>query len=161
MAPQTVSATGGSLKVLTNNPSQPRGYSTWKQLNPVSWFGNADEPIAPDGYRAGQCCRNFMWHLRNPCHNLTFYVVGIADKPFTRVGRFPENVGNPNGGWNWAVCRYKCLRLPFVAYDRSRFHFYCGWRERGNLGFKFNFAKEENAPSQKPGACAPLAESYR
>ena len=33
--------------------------------------------------------RKFLWHCRNPFHNLFFYVIGIADKEFEIVGRFP------------------------------------------------------------------------
>jgi hypothetical protein len=109
-------------------------------MNPVWWLGNADSPTPPDWYRPGKRSRNFTWHVRNPFHNFTFYVIGIADKPFTRVGRFPGEVSNPNGGWNWAVCRYKWRRLPFIGYNRGRFKFYCGWRGSGNFGMKFNFS---------------------
>jgi len=119
-------------------------------MNPVWWFGNADEPVAPDWYRSGKRGRNFMWHLRNPCHNFDFYVIGVADKPFRRGGRYPEAVSNPHGGWNWAVCRYKWLRFPFIAYDRRRFHFYCGWRERGNFGIKLNFSRGKESSPRKP-----------
>src|SRR5438445_299459 len=45
-------------------PRQP--FSTWQKMNPVWWFGNAEEPEAPGWYRPGQCCRDFLWHLRNP-----------------------------------------------------------------------------------------------
>ena len=76
------------------------------------------------------------WCGRNPLHNFTFYVVGIADKDFKRAGKHPESVFNPHDGWNATVCKYRCLRLPFVSYKRGKFKFYCGWRERGNLGFK-------------------------
>ena len=92
-----------------------------------------------------------MWHLRNPCHNFDFYAIGIVDKPFTRVGRFPAHISNPNNGWNWAVCRYRRLRLPFIDYKRNRFEFYFGWRANGAFGLKFNFAKpKEPSPKQPP-----------
>ena len=74
--------------------------------------------------------------------------MGIADKRFTRKGRFPAEISNPNGGWNWAVCHYKVLRLPFVDYRRGGFEFYWGWRERGNLGLKLNFAAEKKSSAQ-------------
>ena len=74
--------------------------------------------------------------------------MGIEDKPHTRVGRYPAKVANPNGGWNWAVCQYKRLRLPFVDYKRGRFEFYFGWRNGGNFGMKLNFrqGKAKKAP---------------
>ena len=65
--------------------------------------------------------------------------MGIADKEFIRGGRHPKEVFNPNGGWNWAACRYKCVWLPFISYQRGRFKFYIGWRERGNFGIKLTF----------------------
>ncbi len=83
-----------------------------------------------------------MWYMRNPFHNFDHYVIGIADRPFTRVGRFPDQVANPNGGWNWAVCRYRNLRLPFVDCHRGGFEFYFGWRNGGNFGVKLNFAQK-------------------
>ena len=76
------------------------------------------------------------WRWRNPLHNFTFYVVGIADKDFKRAGKHPAAVFNRNDGWNTAVCKYRWLRLPFVSYKKGKFKFYCGWRERGNFGFK-------------------------
>ena len=134
----------------THYPHQSQHFRTVQKLNPVWWLGNADDPLAPDWYRPGKRCRNLMWHLRNPCHNFDFYVVGIVDKPFSRVGRFPDHVSNPNRGWNWAVCRYKCLRLPFIDYKRTRFEFYCGWRANGAFGVKLNFAKQEELPPKQP-----------
>jgi hypothetical protein len=118
-------------------------------MNPVWWFGNADDPVPPPDYRKGKCCRKFMWYMRNPFHNFNHYIIGIGDKPFTRVGRFPDKVANPNGGWNWAVCKYKYLRLPFVDYQRGRFEFYCGWRNGGNFGMKLNFAQKRAATPMK------------
>lgn len=90
-----------------------------------------------------------MWYVRNPYHNFDHYVIGIGDKSFTRVGRFPAQVANPNGGWNWAVCRYRNLRLPFVDYQRGGFEFYLGWRNGGNFGIKLNFAQKRLAAPRK------------
>jgi len=127
--------------VVAHIPKQPHGFSTCQKLNLIWWFRNADEPVAPDWYRPGQWGRNFRYHLRNPCHNFHFYIIGIADKSFMRAGRFPAEVGNPNGGWNWAVCQYKRLRLPFIDFKRGRFEFYSGWRESGAFGLKLNYAQ--------------------
>jgi hypothetical protein len=109
---------------------------TCQKFNPVWWFGNIHDPEPPEWYRPGDKHRTRKWRWRNPGHNFTFYVIGIADKDFRRVGRYPDAVFNPNEGWNWAVCKYRCLRLPFLSFKKGRFHFYCGWRERGNFGFK-------------------------
>ena len=137
-----------STRVVTNTPAQLHRFTLCQKMNPVWWLGNADRPAAPDNYRPGERGRDFRWHLRNPCHNFTFYVMGIADEPFTRTGRFPERNFNPGGGWNWAVCRYGWVRLPFVSYQRGRFKFYCGWRSGGNFGMEFKPA--EKPPPPKP-----------
>lgn len=105
-----------------------------QKLNPAWWFGNIDDPVPPDGYRPGDPHRVRRWYCRNSLHNFTFYVFGIADKNFERVGYLEEG-----DGWRWAVCKYKWLRLPFLAYNRRGFHFYIGWRDRGNFGVKLNF----------------------
>jgi hypothetical protein len=124
-------------------------FSPCLKRNPIWWFKNADDPVPPPWYRKGKCCRKFMWYMRNPFHNFDHYVIGIGDKPFRRVGRFPDKNAKPNGGWNWAVCKYKCLRLPFVDYQRGRFEFYLGWRNGGNLGMKLNFAQKRGATAKK------------
>ncbi|MEO5802684.1 MAG: hypothetical protein ABIR24_04075 [Verrucomicrobiota bacterium] len=115
--------------------------TTGQKFNPVFWFGNIDDPVPPEWYRPNKRMRNVLWNFRNPFHNLFFYVIGIADKEFEIVGRFPGKISNPNGGWNWTVCKYKWLRLPFVSYKRGDFNFYLGWRNRGNFGMKLNFSK--------------------
>lgn len=110
-----------------------------EKWNPSFWWGNADDPVPPDWYRPDDPERAQKWYFRNPLHNFDFYVIGIADKPFIRTGRFPSTVFNPNGGWNWAVCSYRWIRLPFVSYWHGDFKFYLGWRERGNFGLKLTF----------------------
>jgi hypothetical protein len=112
--------------------------------NPHFWLGNADEPVPPADYRPDDKRRTQKWYFRNPTHNFNYYVIGIADKTFRRSGRCPHEVFNPHEGWNWAVCKYKFLRLPFASYQRGRFRFYLGWRERGNFGaeIKFRAARE-------------------
>lgn len=116
--------------------AKPKRRRKW---NPIWWIGNADDPEPPDWYRPGRQCRRTRWHLRNPFHNFTFYVIGIADKDFERTGTHPEHVFNPDGGWTRAVAKYKCWRLPFVSCIRGDFKFYIGWRERGNFGLKLTF----------------------
>ena len=119
----------------TNPPAAPGKFQKW---NPVWWFGNVDDPVPTPDYRPNDPHRQGKWYCRNSLHNFTFYVVGIADKPFVRTGRSPAKVFHPDGGWNWAVCRHRWWRLPFVSYQRGRFKFYLGWRERGNFGAKLN-----------------------
>jgi len=111
------------------------------KFNPVWWFKNSDQPEPPESYKPNDKRRALKWALRNPLHNFTFYVIGVADRAVVRSGLYPEDNFDPNGGWNVASTRYKWLRLPFVSWCRGPkgFHFYCGWRSSGNFGFKFNF----------------------
>jgi hypothetical protein len=97
-----------------------------------------DDPVPPDWYRPDDRRRRGKWYCRNSLHNFTFYVIGVADKKFDRVGRHSLEVFNPNDGWNWAACKYKWLRLPFISYKKRDFRFYMGWRERGNFGAKLS-----------------------
>jgi hypothetical protein len=127
-------STNGSCVVVSHLPKEPKPFVSQQKLNPLWWFGNSDEPTPPDWYRPAKSCRNVYWHLRNPCHNFNCYVIGISDKAFTRVGKFPNNTFAPDGGWNSAVCRYKHLRLPFISYSRGRFQCYFGWRTMGDFG---------------------------
>lgn len=121
----------------------------YNKINPVWWFGNADEPHAPAWYRPDRCCRDFLWHLRNPFSNFSNYVIGVADKQTVRYGFYPDENGNPNGGWNFAVTRRRIVYLPFVDYKHDRFEFYFGWRERGNFGAKLNFRQNLPAASRE------------
>ena len=131
-----------------------RRFQKW---NPIWWFGNVDDPEPPDWYRPGSANRRWLWQLRNPLHNFTFYVFGIADKPFTRTGKFPDAVFAPDGGWNWAVTKHKWVRLPFISFNGERWRFYLGWRERGNFGGKVNFGKLP-APDPKPQTPDPTTK---
>jgi hypothetical protein len=123
-------------EVTVTNRLSIHGARKW---NPKFWFGNLDEPQPPADYRPNDKHRVRSWYVRNPTHNLTFYVIGITDKTFRRSGRYPDQVFNPRQGWNWAVCKYKWVRLPFISYQKKSFSFYLGWRERGNFGGKLTF----------------------
>jgi hypothetical protein len=118
------------------------------KINPVWWFKNADEPVPPDWFAPGEKRRSFKWFVRNPFHNFTHYVIGIADKTYVRSGRYPEKVGNPNNGWNFAVAKYGLLRLPFISYRQEKFEFYFGWEVMGNFGIKFNINPHRVHPLQ-------------
>jgi hypothetical protein len=113
------------------------------KFNPIWWFGNTDEPNPPGWYLPGHEFREFKWRLRNPFHNFGNYIIGFVDKETARSGRYPDLIGNPNGGWNFTIIKCKRLRLIFVDYKYGRFEFYFGWRERGNFGIKLNFRKKK------------------
>jgi len=110
----------------------------YQKLNPIWWFKNSDDPIPPKWYRPDDKHRKLKWSFRNPLHNFHFYVVGVADKKFSRSGKFPALNSDPRGGWDFEVSRYKFICLPFVSYHRPKFDFYFGWRNRGNFGIKIN-----------------------
>jgi hypothetical protein len=106
----------------------------YDKLNPVWWFRNLAEPVAPSWYRPDDPHRNLKYHLRNPGANFCRYVIGISDKKFVRSGRHPQVLANPNGGLNFAVSRRGLLVLPFVDYRFKKFEVYLGWREHGSFG---------------------------
>lgn len=112
----------------------------YDKLNPVWWFGNIDDPTPPEWYRPHSKHRTFLWRFRNPFHNFDHYVIGVADKSFKRSGRWPKRNSNPNGGWDFELARRRLVLLPFFSYQRGRFNFYFGWRERGDFGLKLNFS---------------------
>lgn len=143
------SQTASTLTTTRSADLQPPD-SAFPKWNPIWWFGNVDDPEPPAWYRPGSPSRRCLWQLRNPLHNFSFYVIGIADKPFTRAGRFPKAVFAPDNGWNWAVASHECVRLPFISFNDEWGRFYFGWRERGNLGFKVNFGRLKPPVVQPP-----------
>jgi len=145
-----VTSSAGRVTVVRHFPKAIKPFSLSKKINPVWWVANADDPLPPENYRKGRRGRKLFWSLRNPFHNFTFYVIGVADRPVSRAGNYPTKTTNPNGGWNWAVCRYKCVGLPFVDYRRGRFEGYFGWRTGGNFGMKLNFAQGKSAKPKTP-----------
>jgi hypothetical protein len=133
-----------SVKV-TPTPGLPKIHF-YDKLNPVWWFKNRDDPVPPAWYRPNSKWRKTTWAFRNPFHNFSHYVIGIADKKFTRSGRYPEKISHPHGGWNYSVAKYKWLRLPCISYHRGKVDFYVGWRDRGNFGMKMNFNGRRTHP---------------
>jgi len=125
-----------------------RKFQKW---NPAWWLANADDPVPPDWYRPGAANRRFLWHLRNPLHNFTFYVIGIADRECPRTGLHPDDVMAPRGGWNFSMswcCGW--IPLPFASYNGKHCQTYLGWRPRGNFGAKFNIGPRPEIPPAPP-----------
>lgn len=134
----------------------------YKKINPVWWFMNADDPIVPDNEFVDQpqWLRKLKWAFRNPLHNFTFYVIGVADEEVVCYTTYPGKVFGPVGTWNigYVLCVRTGKRYNFRSYigdiDSSGNYFpnfikwiikkmygnnvkyYIGWRERGNWGFK-------------------------
>src|SRR5437764_1442673 len=46
-------------------PREHQHFTFWQKINPVWWFGNADDPVPPRKYRPGKRTRKFTWYLRN------------------------------------------------------------------------------------------------
>ncbi len=111
------------------------------KLNPQFWLENLDDPMPPVDYLVDDPKRVEKWYWRNPFHNFTFYVIGIADQSFERQGLCPSDVFNPGGGFNWAVCKKDWLRLPFISFENDALSTYFGWRNGGNFGIKINLHK--------------------
>ncbi|HXS68907.1 MAG TPA: hypothetical protein VN761_08690 [Candidatus Polarisedimenticolia bacterium] len=125
----------------------------YNKLNPVWWFKNADDPKPPEWYKPDDRHRKLKWSFRNPMHNFNFYVIGVANKKFSRSGKFPERNANPRGGWDFEAARWKFIWLPYVSYHRSKFDFYFGWRNRGNFGIKVNVNPRQNP--KEPNSTPP------
>ena len=139
-----------SLKVVPK-PGLPEIHF-YNKLNPVWWLENSDEPVPPAWYLPADPHRITKWYFRNPFHNFTFYVIGIADKKSVRSGRYPDVIANPNSGWNFAVSRRKIIFLPFTCYQHGKFEFYFGWHPRGNFGIKLNYSSSNLSQKKKPPA---------
>lgn len=108
------------------------------------------------------------WAVRNPFHNLFFYVIGQAYRDpagFVILSLSEEGVDfldyRPKGGEVFAGSGgssfYFGLHgfLPFLSFRVNHVrqtNFYLGWRERGNFGLKAQLAKKYK---RKP---APLLE---
>jgi hypothetical protein len=141
----------GRWHTVAIRPRNKHPISTWQKFNPVWWYGNLDDPNPPDWFRPGEKNRVAKWRGRNPFHNFTFYVIGIADKHHFRSGRFPRSIRDPvDGGWNFSATRYKFIWLPFFAYNRGKFDFYFGWRPGGNFGGKINYNATRPPKTVKP-----------
>ena len=131
--------------------------------------GNDDDGIFGEAEHAGQewqqrwrgagCSlqRFVWWQIRNPLHNLTFYVLGFADQdpkpPLLQLGllstkelrgvRWMEDRDvfpmKDNTGIYAALFVAKRFVYPFVSVRLNLFQWkllegYAGWRERGNFG---------------------------
>lgn len=110
-----------------------------RKWNPL-WvlFGNEDDGIFGDSVwnpnRHTDPLTAVRWWFRNPCHNLCFYVVGVADK--ARVLRGPTAPDMDAPGLVWMVTLAGRRRLPFVAFNGRHVVAYIGWRPSGAFGLK-------------------------
>ena len=116
----------------------------YNKINPVWWLQNADEPVPPAWYLPDDKHRATKWRFRNPFHNFTHYIIGVADKNFVRYGQYPKRNSDPNGGWNFALSRRMVALLPFVSYERRWITFYLGWLDRGCFGMEMRLHHQTN-----------------
>lgn len=120
-----------------------------EDMNKILWalFGNDDDPIPPAAYYSNkpQWFRKMMWWLRNPCHNLFHYVLGIRGKPFTVLWYLKEDATLVEG-FNIVIKKYYLL-FPLISYQKTFktyiFQFYLGWRRSGALGGKLRFRHKD------------------
>ena len=82
------------------------------------------------------------WWLRNPCHNFTWYVIGLAHRHIAHINEFSQE----QPGWNRAyTCLYgdymtdahKAKKYKFIHYIGKKREFYIGYRGTGAFGIKF------------------------
>jgi len=133
-----------------------------------SWalFGNDYDGIFGELFLASRGTENFngpqaaSWYVRNPLHNMFFYVIGQAwrERRSQLVllsfsgDHFTAFKYSPNADTVFPrkrSCFYLALHgwLPFLSFRMNHFQdrrgdFYIGWRERGNFGIKAIPAKK-------------------
>lgn len=112
--------------------------------NPLKWliwcfFGNDDDGyIGDSGWnptREDTWKVRLRWWIRNPFHNLFFYVIGCQGKDTIVYGFPSKGVFNPKGGWTFVLTKCGWVYLPFISYI-GPIKFYIGWRFGGCLGAK-------------------------
>ena len=120
-------------------------YPWYKKINPLWWFGNANDPVDGIEWLNGLpkpnhpgfhpekplWIRKILWGIRNPLHNLFFFVIGLEDQKGL-VNAFIEQWPGFAQKWN--------IILPFICYKGSKWEWYAGWRHGTCLGFAFRHA---------------------
>lgn len=115
-------------------------------------FGNDDDPEAPLWFVNGHCkgkdstwCK-LKWYIRNPLHNLTFYLIGLKGKDFVDV---PDSaLYKEGGGWKYSYRLYGGKKYPLISYASHGnvmcgINFYIGWRPwSGAFGLTFRYTKQ-------------------
>lgn len=90
----------------------------YRKLNPLwALFGNEDDGLCPPWFGGDKprWLRIVLWWLRNPFHNLAFYVFGVADRERTLTGKYGTEVHQPGGGWLWCTTRAEQLKADPLA----------------------------------------------
>lgn len=116
------------------------------KLNPKWWIENSDDPLPwwwkPD---APLDERKRTWMMRNPFHNFTHYVIGVADRHTHRVGIKARSIWNDGGSFNASVTRAgPLIYLPMISNRGKFLEWYFGWRESGNFGAAMRVAQHDS-----------------
>lgn len=123
---------------MNNTPKFPIPW--YKKINPIFWFGNYDDPISgPESHPyfhpdKALWHRRLLWAIRNPLHNLFFFVIGFEDR---------KDIVNFNDQWPKEGQKFNII-LPFISYRGKKREWYLGWR-RG-LRFGAAFRKSNSKP---------------
>ena len=129
-----------------------RKVSFWKKINPLWWFGNEDDGwYGDDRWRAGRektFSLALKWFFRNPFHNFTFYVIGIADhnRTFYSSSDWGRPADGSASGFSFHAVRAEnsIVFFPMIAYVGKKKGWYIGWRPYGSFGISLNFATKKN-----------------
>lgn len=127
------------------NKPRLQGRVGMRKLNPVWWVSNADrdydswwKPDQPHWYR------KLTFQMRNPGHNFTHYVIGVADRDFVRTGLAANDVWHEaDGKLGLAMTHAGILHLPFVSRRGKFIEAYAGWRQAGNFGLALRRSKRD------------------
>ena len=102
-----------------------------RKLNPCWWLWNDDDHHGYLGHpfyvgkNWPEWFKLFHWlFIRNPLHNFTHYVIGIADRPDILDRRKRYDTEKWDFLWPW----------PFARYRGRWIEFYIGWRSWGAWG---------------------------
>lgn len=123
------------------------------KANPQWWIENTDDP-PPEWWKPNEdpATRYRTWLMRNPFHNFTHYVIGVADRPTRRYGLNAHSIWNDRGPVNLAVTQSgPLLWLPMFSWRGWLSEGYFGWREKGNFGISVR-----PAFADKPAIEAPI-----
>ena len=113
-------------------------YPWYKKINPIFWFGNANDaidsletdgrPSHPDFHPTKPLwIRKILWALRNPLHNFFFFVIGFEDQP---------EIVNPGSQWPKEGQKWNIV-MPYICYKGTKKSFYLGWRNGTKFGGSF------------------------
>ena len=134
------------IEISGSKPKQQDPPKWWPLSNNIIgkllWniFGNSDDPEPPSWFKPDDKHRILRWYIRNPFHNLAFYIIGFEDKDRICYGINPGKV--LIDGFCVYLSKIKRLPIivPFLSYQRTMknkiFQLYIGWRRGGAFGIK-------------------------